>query len=970
VEVPEVMGRAIDIRAAGDIAGVGLVMRARDDISVTAGGTIDFSALQLDYFKETKGWSVGFTYPGSALIKGLESGGPKGLLDAYVGSNPLLASVRGLSQGVDPVSVARFATAGFDTLGKLSHAYGQLGIGGGATGALGALGEGLNPLSGLMSGNPLSWGVNVSSFRSRDDWTASFGTALQAGGNITLAAGRDLNLLDGAQLAAGGDVALSAVNDITITAAEETRSSSSRSMSVGLTFTGYTPTGGSVSVSRSNSSGTRYTGASIAAGGDITIISGGDTTVRGGTISAGASDADPHPRGPTGGTLTADVGGDLTVESVQDTSTSRSSSFGASFNATGGASLNAASSRANETWTNTLAQLRARQGLAVTVGGTTSLIGGGLYATEGERTLSTGALVVRDLIDSSTSRSSSFGVSGIGGTQGIGGALFAGASDAHSASAPSASAPAPEQTQGSSAYTSPFKGSVSLGQERARREGVTYSVIGPGQITLTDPGADESAVATVRRDPAGRQVVTVDSSSGFKVEIPLVDFDQLGREATNIGNFLSAITSPVPADVAAQGPAAETIFRRMIANGMSADDATRVSQSPSFAVVARHYDAAARAVAEGRDLGVLEMALLAQGETLLYGDASAYPGGAVQVPCTTGSTCQVALDKFAELIGDEGKRALILAALEKGVDAVRQLEGGAGAYDAMVASYHTLLKCAVDEPEVFNTFLAQHGAHYLEIGARLGFSQSTLEDIQFAAAGYLSSKEPTEDAKRRKLVKEVWNASFSTDEMQRIGLSAAMVEAAGNVKDMVELAEKLSTPEERAKLKAQLGAAWDLVTSDPGRFAAIVGTEVKKEFEKLKVFLEAGNDADVTQWLTAAVIGGAGIKKAALGTTGTLGKIAWEVFDDIPGYSDDALRKLANDNPAAYIDLVRKKHGMPEINGKDLGHTDPGGTIAMIDLGVGKPVSGVNSSALKGSIDAAGQAAWEANKDLGQKWFK
>ncbi|MEQ1710780.1 MAG: hypothetical protein ABL908_05205, partial [Hyphomicrobium sp.] len=116
---------------------------------------------------------------------------------------------------------------------------------------------------------------------------------------------------------------------VTIGAAAEKRSS--WSMSVGPSFTGTTPTGGSASVSRSSASGTSYAGASVAAG--------GDTTVRGGINSTGVSDAHVPPEASlradasapsADGTLTARVGVDLTVESMQDPSRSRSLSYGIS----------------------------------------------------------------------------------------------------------------------------------------------------------------------------------------------------------------------------------------------------------------------------------------------------------------------------------------------------------------------------------------------------------------------------------------------------------------------------------------------------------------------------------------------------------------------------------------------------------------------------------------------------------------
>jgi hypothetical protein len=106
VEVPKAFARSISITGTG----TGAQIKALDDLSIHAGGDIDFKALKLDHYSETKGWSVAFNYPGSTLIAGLESGGPKSLFDAYVGSVPLLASVRSLQSGVNAGTVAKFAS--------------------------------------------------------------------------------------------------------------------------------------------------------------------------------------------------------------------------------------------------------------------------------------------------------------------------------------------------------------------------------------------------------------------------------------------------------------------------------------------------------------------------------------------------------------------------------------------------------------------------------------------------------------------------------------------------------------------------------------------------------------------------------------------------------------------------------------------------------------------------------------------
>jgi hypothetical protein len=81
---------------------------------------------------------------------------------------------------------------------------------------------------------------------------------------------------------------------------------------------------------------------------------------------------------------------------------------------------------------------------------------------------------------------------------------------------------------------------VNFTRDRVRRRGDGNYLAAVG-ITF-QCGNDAAAV---KRDPEGRQIVTVDTSSGFEIEIPLIDFDRLMKEATNIRNFLNAISAPM-----------------------------------------------------------------------------------------------------------------------------------------------------------------------------------------------------------------------------------------------------------------------------------------------------------------------------------------------------------------------------------------------------------------------------------------
>jgi hypothetical protein len=78
------------------------------------------------------------------------------------------------------------------------------------------------------------------------DWTKLIGSALSAGGNVTMVAVRD--------------IAMTALNDNIITAAADTSSSSRTSALVGIQFTVVVPSGGSASYPQSLSDGRTYSG--------------------------------------------------------------------------------------------------------------------------------------------------------------------------------------------------------------------------------------------------------------------------------------------------------------------------------------------------------------------------------------------------------------------------------------------------------------------------------------------------------------------------------------------------------------------------------------------------------------------------------------------------------------------------------------------------------------------------------------
>ncbi|UXA59143.1 hemagglutinin repeat-containing protein [Xanthomonas prunicola] len=152
--------------------------------------------------------------------------------------------------------------------------------------------------------------------------STSKGSTLQAGGNVNLIAtggGEDSNILvRGSDIKAGNNLLLAADNNITLEAAQDSfeqhSTSKSKSAAIGVAVT-YGADGfaagitASASSSRGKADGEDVTqrNSHLSAGKTATIISGNDTTLKGAVLSAD--------------TVLADIGGDLNIESLQDTST-------------------------------------------------------------------------------------------------------------------------------------------------------------------------------------------------------------------------------------------------------------------------------------------------------------------------------------------------------------------------------------------------------------------------------------------------------------------------------------------------------------------------------------------------------------------------------------------------------------------------------------------------------------------------
>ncbi|PUE12944.1 hemagglutinin repeat-containing protein [Limnohabitans sp. T6-20] len=237
----------------------------------------------------------------------------------------------------------------------------------------------------------ISLSVGSSSSQSKQSSSAdnARGSSINAGGNITIqapGAGQNSNLtVQGSSVQAAGTTRLQADNQVNLLAAQNTTSESSsnqsKSGSVGVAAQlgnggggiGFTASA-SKATGQGAGNGVTYTNTQVA-GNTVNIESGGDTTLKGAVVKANQ--------------VTADVGGNLSIQSLQDQNQYKESSKSAGGSIMVGAgvsgSINVAKSSINSTYTSVNEQSAIRAGdggFQVEVKGNTTLTGAQITSTQ------------------------------------------------------------------------------------------------------------------------------------------------------------------------------------------------------------------------------------------------------------------------------------------------------------------------------------------------------------------------------------------------------------------------------------------------------------------------------------------------------------------------------------------------------------------------------------------------------------
>ncbi|WP_371435253.1 hemagglutinin repeat-containing protein [Polaromonas sp.] len=279
----------------------------------------------------------------------------------------------------------------------------------------------------------ISLGSSKSQSNSTNQSDTARGSTVAAGNNVSITAtgaGADSNLtVQGSSVTAGNNAILAADNQVKLLAAQNTASqsstNSSSSGSVGVSF-GVGPGGAGPSFNASaskgsgqaNGSDTSYTNTQVVAGNTAIVQSGGDTNLKGAVVTAN--------------TVRADVGGNLNIESLQDTSTYKSQqssaggsvSFGSGDIAGGGISASQSKIDSNFASVGQQSGIKAGDGgFQVSVNNNTDLKGGVIASTQAavdnsKNSFTTGGtLTTSDIQNSASFNGSAFGVSVDVGTQ-------------------------------------------------------------------------------------------------------------------------------------------------------------------------------------------------------------------------------------------------------------------------------------------------------------------------------------------------------------------------------------------------------------------------------------------------------------------------------------------------------------------------------------------------------------------------
>ena len=373
-------------------------------------------------------------------------------------------------------------------------------------------------------------------------------STVTAGGNVNIAAtgdGANSDLtIRASDVNAKGNIDLSADHAVNLLAAQDTNAQHSTNKnfgaSVGISFgSNGLMFNASVNGGRGHADGTDVTwvNSHVAAGNQLTLTSGGDTTLKGAVAS--------------GKQVTANVGGNLNIESLQDTSQydSKQQSYGASISVGYGA-MSGSANVSNEKMHSDYASVTEQSGIQagdngfqVAVNGNTDLKGAVISSTDlaavaGRNRLTTGSLTYSDVQNHASYDGDSFS---IGGGYSTGSGNVGKDQQGRAATGGAAVAQSDLPKDGGLSATLPIAMSASGDASSTTRSGISVAT-----IQITDDTAQQAktgqtgkeAVAALNRDVATGRDTSNALKQIFNQQELQADFNIVGAFAREAGTFL------------------------------------------------------------------------------------------------------------------------------------------------------------------------------------------------------------------------------------------------------------------------------------------------------------------------------------------------------------------------------------------------------------------------------------------------
>lgn len=399
----------------------------------------------------------------------------------------------------------------------------------------------------------VSLGSTKSETRSAQSGSAAVGALVAAGGDINIVASgasHDSNLnVIGSEINAGNKVVLAADNDINLLAAESASSqhstNSASGVNIGVGFAiGGTQQGVTLELGANKARG-KVDGDELiynnthVTGNTVGLHSGGDTALKGGVIAAE--------------TVTANIGGNLIIQSLQDRSTYDAKQSSAGVNASlcvppfcyGDSTVSASTGKAtvNGNFLSVAEQSGIKAGdggFQLNVGGKTDLIGGVISSSqaaidERKNNLTTGSLSYSELQNKDVHDAASYAVNAsVSGKLGDQGG-------------------ATSQAQKNAANADAKPGAAGgVGRDNGSQSAATQSGVSAGVLTITDTAGQ--AQTGLNADQAltgiGRNVTTGGSTEGVGALAKSWSGDKLMKEVQAQAQITQAFSAQAPKAIA------------------------------------------------------------------------------------------------------------------------------------------------------------------------------------------------------------------------------------------------------------------------------------------------------------------------------------------------------------------------------------------------------------------------------------